>query len=42
MVIGVIKTSDEFEDKHSGTPLRALKTLTFKKPVNTITLQGLK
>ena len=35
MVIGVIKTLDEFKDKHSGTPLRALKTLTFKKPVNT-------
>jgi len=38
MVIGVITTSDEFEDKHSGTPLRALKTFTFKKPGNTITL----
>ena len=42
MVIGVIKTSDDFKYKHSGTPLRALKTFTFKKPVNIITLQGLK
>ena len=42
MVIGDIKTSDEFEDMHSGTPLRALKTFTFKMPVNTITLKGLK
>ena len=35
MVIGVIKTSDDFKDKLSGTPLRALKILTFKKSVNT-------
>ena len=39
-LIGLIKTSDEFEDGPSGTPLRALKTLTSKKLVNTITLQG--
>jgi len=38
MVIGVINTSDEFEDRHSGTLLRALKTFTFKKPGNSITL----
>ena len=42
MVIDVLKTSDEFEDKHSGTTLMALKTLTFKTPMNTLTLQGLK
>ena len=42
MAIDVIMISDEFEGKHSWTPLRVLKTLTFKKPVNTITLQGLK
>ena len=38
MLIGLIKTSDEFEDEPSGTSLRALKTLTSKKLVNTITL----
>jgi len=38
MLIGLIKTSDEFKDEHSGIPLRALKTLTSKKLVNTITL----
>ena len=38
MLIGLMKTMDEFEDWHSGRPLRALKTLTSKKLVNTITL----
>ena len=28
MLIGLIKTSDEFQEEHSGTLLRALKTLT--------------
>ena len=37
-LIGVIKPANEFEDGPSGTPLRALKTLTSKKLVNTITL----
>ena len=41
-LIGLIKTSDEFEDGPSRTPLRALKTLTSKNLVNTINLQGLK
>ena len=40
-LIGLIKTSDEFEDGPSRTPLRALKTLTSKNLVNTINLQGL-
>ena len=34
ILIGLIKTL-EFEDEHSGTILRALKTLTLKKLVNT-------
>jgi len=38
MLIGLMKTMDEFEDWPSGRPLRALKTLTSKKLVNTITL----
>jgi len=42
MLIGLMKTMDEFKDWPSGRPLRALKTLTSKKLVNTITLQGLK
>ena len=37
MLIDYIKTSDEFEDEPSGTTLRALKTLTSKNLVNTIT-----
>jgi len=37
MLIGQIKISDEFEGEHSGAPLRALKTLTSKKLVYTIT-----
>jgi len=37
-----MKTLDEFEDERSGTSLRALKSLTLKKLVTTITLQGLK
>jgi len=28
MLIGLIKTWDEFKDEHSGTLLRPLKTLT--------------
>ena len=35
------KTMDQFKDEPSETSLRALKTFTFKKPVNTITLQEL-
>jgi len=42
MLIGLMKTLDEFENGRSGTPLRAIKTLTSKKLVNTITLQGIK
>ena len=42
MLICLIKTFDEFKDRQGGTPLRALKTLTSKKLVNTINLQGLK
>jgi len=37
MLIGLIMISDEFEGEHSGTLLRALKTLTSKKLVNTVT-----
>ena len=36
-LIGLMKTLDEFEDEGSGTSLRALKTLTLIKRVNTIT-----
>jgi len=39
--IGLMNTSDEFEDERSGTSLRAFKTPTLKKLVNTIILQGL-
>ena len=42
MLIGLIKTSNEFKDEHSGTPLGALKTLNSKKLMSTITLQGTK
>jgi len=38
MLIGLMMILDEFEDWPSGRPLRALKTLTSKKLVNTITL----
>jgi len=38
MLIGLMNTLDEFEDGPLGTLLRALKTLTSKKLVNTITL----
>jgi len=34
-----MKSLYEFEDGRSGTPLRALKALTSKKLVNTITLK---
>jgi len=37
-LIGLIKTSDVFEDGPSRTLLRALKTLTSKNLVNTINL----
>ena len=40
MLIGLMKNLDKFNDGPSVTPLRALKTLTSKKLVNTITLQG--
>jgi len=42
MLICLNKTLDKFKDDPSETSLRALKTFTFKKPVNTITLQRLK
>jgi len=42
MLISLNKTLDQFEDEPSETSLRALKTFTFKKPVNIITLQGFK
>ena len=41
MMIGFMKTFDEFENGPSETPISALKTLTSKKLVNTITLQGI-
>ena len=37
ILIDLIKTLDEFDDEGSGTPVRALKTLTLKKLVKTIT-----
>ena len=44
MLIGLINTSDVLEDEPSGTYLRvrALKTLTLIKLVNTITPEGCK
>ena len=39
MLIGLMKTLDEFKNGPSGTPLRALKTLTSKNLLNTITLK---
>jgi len=42
MLIGLMKTLDEFENGPSWTPLRALKNFTLKKLVHTITLQGIK
>ena len=36
MLIGLVKILDEFDDEDSGTPLRALKTLTLNNLVNTI------
>jgi len=33
--MGLMKTLDEFEDERCGTSLRALKSLTLKKLVNT-------
>ena len=37
MLIGLMKTLDEFEGEPPGTPLWALKTLASKKLVKTIT-----
>jgi len=34
MIFGIIKTSEEFKDEHSGTLLRALKTLPLKNLTN--------
>jgi len=42
MLNSLNKTLDQFEDEPSETFLRALKTFTLKKPVNIITLQGLR
>jgi len=36
MLIGLIKTSDEFKDEYPGTSLKALKTLTLMQLVNKI------
>jgi len=41
-VIGLIKTSNEFKDECPETSLKVLKTLTSKKLVNKITVQGSK
>ena len=38
MLIGLNKTLDEFEDQGLGLSLRALKTLTSKQLLNTITI----
>ena len=37
MLIGLIKTLDDFDDHGSGTAVRACKSLTMKKLVNTLT-----
>ena len=37
MLIGLVKTLDEFDDDGSETAVRARKSLTMKKLVNTIT-----
>jgi len=42
MQISLNKTLDQFEDEPSDMSLRALKTISFKKPLNTISLQGIK